>query len=267
MAINRTLITAAEVKTLGRVNRHVPECDINDIRQVEMVMSRECLGEDFYEYLVGKLNDYSTKPAWVSGTTTEGSVRRYEGVYYIAKKDTTAEPSLKSDWEAAPKFSEACLNDLWCAVLGRYIALLVAQNTLPFSSTALTAQGMVKRKGEGFDAASEKAVLRLQEAMATNVETAYQNLDHFLKKRKAVQDSSNGTCYGLYKGSRDSDSECGCTVSTDTKDITPYGAVFNGDGSITLFGENHCCKETTNHCGCANCKEQHASQANRYVIA
>lgn len=254
MAVKATLITPEEVKELAKIDQHVQPCDINDIRQVEKVMARDCLGKDFYNAIVDDLNDYSTAAKWTNTTTAAGQIRLYGGNYYRSLTSTSAEPTLKSDWEVAPKFKTDCYNDLWCEVLGRYVALLVVQNSLPPISTPITASGTVKKRGEGFDAASEQSVLRLQSWLASQVSTAFENLHEYLT-------DSDSTCYSLYKGKVDG--ECGCSSSTGP-DLT--NAEFHENGSVNFYTDGYCCTNKKS-CSCPACVEKNKTKTNRYVIA
>ena len=254
MAVAPTLITPTEVKELARIDRHVQPCDINDIRQVETTMARECLGKEFYADLVNDLNDYSSVAAWTNGVTyLVGQSVVYKGVYYTAIATTTAEPSLKSDWDLAEKFQSQCYNDLWCETLGRYLALLVVENSIPPISTPLTASGTVKKKGEGFDAANEASVLRLQNWVSSQVIAAFNNLHDYLTE------DTNG-CYGLYDGNQDTD--CECKKQKYTYETAHWAT--NG-GLYWQYDQNYCCDSIS--CDCPACLQKHKSKSNRYVIS
>lgn len=247
------MILPQEVKELAKINKHVPTCDLQDIKQVEKVAARNCLGKSFYAALLADLKDYSEIPAWTGASVTADTVRLYKGIYYKAKTTTTAEPTVKTDWEEAPKFETDCYNDLWCeGGLGRYLALLVVQNSIPIMATAVTAQGVSKRDGEGHRAAEEAEVLRLQNWIASNVASALDNLDEYLK------DNSANACFSTYKGNTQS-SSCtgGCLPECTT--------VFNEDGSITTFEPELYNSET--NCNCPACTENAKMATNRYVIA
>lgn len=233
-----TLITPEEVKLLSRIDRHVSPCDINDIKQVERAVKRNCLG-DIYDALVADLNDYSAVPLWDGTSVPIDTVRLYKGIYYVSLSMTTSEPSNKSFWAKAPKFNTAANELLWCEVLGRYIALLVLQNTQPILSTPIKAQGTVKLKGEGFDAATEDENLRLQTWIASQVATAYDNLDEYLTEN-----------FPSYAGDT-------CTANCCTE---PQGTFIGG-----IYFPPECVEEKS--CNCKKCREAAISKANRYVIA
>lgn len=262
MAVRQTLITPEEVKELARIDRHVQPCDLNDIRQVEATAATECLGEDFYNALVDDLINYSGVAKWTNTTTLTDGVREYKGVYYIALRDTSAEPSLKSDWEKAPKFGTDCFNDLWCERLGRYLALLVVQSSLPPISTPITASGTVKKKGEGFSAAEERSVLRLQEWLGSQVLGAFQNLHNYLTNNAGAVNDDGDKCFSLYKGLSTTCNN-GCAMSGEV-DLT--NAEFLPNGGLLLWeGARACCGNNT--CDCPECTQKHKTQTNRYVIA
>lgn len=256
----KTLILPEEVKELAKIDRHIQPCDLNDIQQVEATMADTCLGEEFYNALLSNLNDYSDKPQWTNTETKEGEVKLYKGFYYIALKDTTAEPSLKSDWAKAPKFETDCYNDLWCKRLGRYIALLVAQSSLPIISTSMSASGTVKKKGEGFEAAEETSVLRLQSWLSSQVLAAYRNLHSYLTRNADANDGNGNKCFGLYKGN------IAGSCQRAAKGSSPMDAHFTAGGGIYFEdGSLKCCE--TKNCSCPKCTEMHRTQTNRYVIA
>lgn len=245
----QTLILPAEVRELAKINKHVPTCDLQDIKQVEKVAARTCLGKSFYAALLADLQDYSTIPAWTGASVTADTVRLYQGIYYKAKTTTTNEPTVKTDWEAAPKFTTDAYNDLWCeGGLGRYLALLVVQNSLPIMATPITAQGAVKRDGDSHRSAEETEVLRLQTWIASNIATAFDNLDEYL--------TDNSTTFTLYTGNITG--SC-CTASCSQDCYTE----FNEDGSITTYEP----ETINNSCSCPTCAANAKAATNRYVIA
>jgi len=243
MAVSQTLITPEEVKQLAK-ERWLSPCDMNDIRQVEKSFARNCLGKTLYDALLDDLEDYSTRPTW-SANALANEVFQYKGFYYKALVNTTNEPSVKADWVAAPKFGTTANNDLWCEVLGRHLALLVIQSTLPSVSTPVTGQGTVKRKGGGFDPATEDEILRRQHSIAANLVSSYENLDEYLV--------ANGfTAYSGY-----TTTTC-CNVST-----SPDYQLFFSGGLIGVESVQN----SSSDCGCRKCTARLKTLTNRYVIA
>jgi hypothetical protein len=249
MAQAKTLLTETEVVRLARIDRHFPGCDLNDIRQVEMTAARQCLGKEFYRALVADLQDYSTAATWTGASVTINTVVLYKGFYYKALTTTTREPSVKTDWAEADKFTTAANNDLWCEALGRYLALLVVQNTVPIVSTPVTGQGTIKKEGEGFKAAEEASVLRLQTWISAQVGTAFDNLDDYLNE--------NG--FSAYKGyATDTEQESYCSEGSTTERCFEYYP----DGTFCCFDT-----ENDNSCSCPKCRQRAINKTNRYVIA
>ena len=220
--------------------QYLAPCDVNDIRQVETTFARECLGEELYKSLVDGLADYSAATEWSGGTVAANTVKLYKGVYYKAKVNTTNEPTLKSDWELAQKFTAQANNDLWCNVLGRHLALLVLQSTLAPVSTPTTGMGNVKRKGTGFDAATESESLRKYHWVSAQLLGSWDNLEAYLK--------ANGFNYLT------------CTASTDCCTVDGYYLNFN-NGQISVSSEER------TECTCGKCRQKAITGTNRYVVA
>lgn len=155
--------------------------------------------------MLADLVDYSDKSEYDSSASyNEGDVVLYQGYYYKAKKATSALPSLNTDWEEAPKFSKSTYNDLWNKFLGRYLALLVVDSTIPPRSTQVTAAGTVKINGEEFEAAKEDSVLRLQNWVSAQIRIVKSNMHHYLV-------DSGLSVFSNYKGLPDE----GCTDDSD----------------------------------------------------
>lgn len=267
MAAASTILTETEVKQLAGMDRHVPACSINDIRQVELKAARDCLGKDFYRAMVADLRDWSEKDEYDGITTySAGEVVLYQGVYYEALVTTTAEPSLATDWKEADKFATECYNTLFCTVLGRYLALLVAQNSVMPISSPVTAQGIVKLEGEGFKAADKTEVARLQHWYASQVATAFENLDDYLTE------NSTNACFSSYLGNTNTactavsqlNSLCGCT-----QDTPPDAIVFSSNGTYNFDGYwyNWYGRRYTDSCSCKSCTAKARHHTGRYIIA
>lgn len=216
------MLTPREVISWSRIDASFPTCDINDIDEAVRYEFETCLGPAFYKELVDHLNDYSDGEDWHGGDYSAGDVVIYKGVYWIANVDTNTEPTCSNDWQLAEKFDKECLNNLWCeGSLARYLALVVVKDTIPHAATKVTAGGIVKLFGEGFQQAGQSDVKLLQAAYNTKIQKSFELLDLWIKRN-----NSEG-CFDKYKGldngccdqcgCQEEECQCGCITAKKTK--------------------------------------------------
>lgn len=185
------LLLPREVILYSKIDDHFPPCDLDDIREIESYQFTTCLGGDFYDALVADLTDVSGATAYDSGTSyNQGDMVIYDGLYYTADQNSPAEPPTQ--WTLVDKFQTTCNNDLWCNGLARYLSLVVVRETIPLIATQIGSKGIVKKKGEDFEPASEKAISRLQSSIESKINRSWILLDKYMR------DNNDDDCYDLY---------------------------------------------------------------------
>lgn len=188
----RSLLSNRELIRYSGLGPTFPECEVRQIRLVELAEFRNCLGIAMYNYLLAHVVDYSSTAQWASGTTyATNDLVVYKGDVYKAKQASTGvEPPTYTHWGLAPKFDEACTEALWCDFLAEFLAYAVLNQRLPWISNQIKAEGVVVMRGNSFDPASDKGVRDLQAAVLGAKELAFDNLDWYLRD----QFENNTTC-------------------------------------------------------------------------
>lgn len=212
------LITPSEVKRYSRISAEFPSCGLDDISEIEWHEFYDCLGIDFYKYLEDHKTDLSGSTKWEYKGYESGDIVMYKGIYYTALDDVTQaeEPTLNSKWAATEKFTKKCLNDLWCNVLARYLAVSVVRFSAIEANTPMTASGIVERFGDNFKSASDKRVSMFLRDYDRKRETAWERLKHYMKS------NNKDGCFDLSKVIGASccnkcgcvECECGCDKKT-----------------------------------------------------
>lgn len=140
------------MRILAKLTNSFPLGDLEEILFIERDIFVRSYGLDKYEQLKSKLNDYNGSPVW-DGSSVEGTVYFYEGMYWKAKTDSNAIPGGNdSDWELPEKFDGECFNELWNGSLGFLLAYNVARDSVVPSSLKMSASGVVVRDGRDFQA-------------------------------------------------------------------------------------------------------------------
>lgn len=172
-----------------------PRCDITDIYAVERKEFKHCFGKAFYNELLLNLATYDCIE-WVEGSTvTAGETRSYKGIFYTANVDTTNRPTHHTDWSRSPKFKTECLENLWCiGSLGKYLAWCVLRGFLPFTRFRFNALGIVKMKGDDFDAISGSEANTMYDAIDNKIVCGLEVLIDYMR------DNNESGCFDLYKG-------------------------------------------------------------------
>lgn len=137
------------------------------IPQYEQALTRECLGEDLYNFMVSKLNTYpETVTEWdnaVLYSVGDMVVRNYVTYESTSNNNDTDPLILGSDWELFVKFSHAGANELWNSYLKSIIAMRVYNASLPLTTYRSGAGGMVINVGDnsGFRSANKAEMLTM----------------------------------------------------------------------------------------------------------
>lgn len=178
----KTLLSKSDAKKFSELGDNYPSCDLTDIYQVELEQFRGCLGIEFRAVLMIALKDYSAVLQWTAGSYVVGNVVKNKGAYWIVKANTATEPITENDfWGLAPKFDtdNPCgekYDELYCNFLGRFLALKVATLTAARNAADITAQGMVRKVGEGFVPADSKSQSTFFESLKIQAQQVYENM-------------------------------------------------------------------------------------------
>ena len=209
---HNTLLQPHDIKEHIGIMRSMGDCELRHIRKVELQEFRECLGKAFYDYLKEHLTDTSKCTLYCEYNDDgspkiyqEGDIVVYEGILYIACKETSALPVVEDEWKLVQKFTKDCLNELWCDYLCEYLAWAVFKNRAPYLGIKIGPDGYVKSTGSGFRAADYKETEFLNRTIDRDVCIAWDNLeDHLLNE-------NDKGCYNLFKGNaKGSCGTCGC---------------------------------------------------------
>lgn len=131
------------------------------IFQTELAFFRECgngLGNEYYDALKADLTPIINALAWQKNVLYgAGDLVLYNGVYYRCTTNTTApqyqDPTNKGYFELLPKFVTDANNVLYDNFIKTALSYLVMNNAVPMIATTITADGAVRHKGNGYDAA------------------------------------------------------------------------------------------------------------------
>jgi len=203
-----------------RYGKDLQSCNIDEILMVERREFRECLGIDFYKYLKAHLVDYSDAKAWnPNDTYNEGDIVKLKNCFWIAcyQKDEDGfiifdnptplgEPGMSDYWKEGQKFTESCLNDLWCeGFLWKYIDLMVQIQVGSKHSMPLTARGWRKGFDKDSESLSPKDIAIRIKMLKDEAAEILTQLDEWVVENQACG------CYDLYKNlDKMACKKCGC---------------------------------------------------------
>lgn len=218
--MKQTLLHSSEIGGLTGF-QDVPPCDLANIRLIERKAFMDCLGIDFYNYLLSQLANYDPCIHYNANDSYDsGHVVYYEGTFYEATLTNSNLPTDSRFWKLAPKFSNECLNDLWCNYLGVYLAWLVIENRLPYLLVRVAAMGAVKGSSQYSEAAERADVNMLHGAVERDCKTALDCLHNELMSDKE--------CYALYKEkNKAACGECGHVKQEYRKEYSFLGTNIN----------------------------------------
>lgn len=119
---------------------------------VEEEFTRDCLGDDLFDYLVGKLTDVSTAMEWepCNAYALDTLVFIGEAFYKSTASDNDTDPRENgTPWTSVNKFTDACCNTLWTKYLRRILAYKVYYYALPFATNQSGAGGLTIQETDG----------------------------------------------------------------------------------------------------------------------
>lgn len=224
--MNNPILTPQEIKKFLNLDNDFPSCDVRDIRQVVDKEVRDCIGNSFWQVLEDDLADYSDAENYIPGDEyTEGTVVAYNGTYWIAKRDTSAEIGSKptDDWGLAPKFSTECYETFWCWYLGEYLSWGVLKRRMPLIIFKFKATGVVKLAGVDFEAISSKDMTIIMGWIDSKISETMDNLDYYARNNNSTHcfDKYKGIGIGICSNCGCSEGQCNC-VSIKAEDNEEY---------------------------------------------
>ena len=196
MKLQQKLLTKPEVRYWADQN-NLSVCNLEDIEAIVRCEFKDCLGKAFLKYLNENLTDFEKAVEYDPDTNyIVGDIVIYDCVYYeVIKEVIGIDPENSDCYCLADKFTEECLNDLWCkGSLARYLSYLVVRESIVPATGQLTNQGAVRRKGEGFEPLSDRAMERLIAHWSKKAQREFEMIHDYMKDNKECG------CYDLYKG-------------------------------------------------------------------
>lgn len=185
------LLTRSELIKFAALPADFPTCEVSRIRIVEKTIFRECIGNELYDRLKADEAIY-TSEEYESKTYEQGETAAYDGIIRIAKVQTNQVAS-GTDWEDAPKFLTACLNDLWCDALGEFISYAVLEINAPLLLSQIKHGTIIKVIGQNFEAGSRHDLNNVVKSLKQFKDLAFQNLIAY------VEDNNKNGCYDGFK--------------------------------------------------------------------
>lgn len=150
MAI-KEISSAYEVK-VSVSEEELGTCNLKNLALHQRTYLVDQYGDEFYKYIISKIEDYKDAPKWSPGSYEKDTVVVYDNTAYKAKQTTTQEPTVNpedSHWDLAPKFSESCLEKLWC---DNYLRIAIGYASLipnlPNIRTQITKKGFISMRDE-----------------------------------------------------------------------------------------------------------------------
>lgn len=148
MAISKTLITSAEVKTYSPEGSSFPLSAIEPhIRRVEVNFARQWLGWDFYQLLVADAYDLGSIADYVQGTSYDtGDMVQCYGIVYTSLSDSNMAAITDTDnWQKLEsKMKTSAYAELYEYFLRDYLAYIISADALEYANP-VTGQGVVEQ--------------------------------------------------------------------------------------------------------------------------
>lgn len=168
-------------------------CEI--IPQIEEAYGRECLGQEFWTFVISKKNQLPVGLAeWQAGITytTGNKVIRYGCIFTSTATGNTSDPVYDATkWAIYPRFTDTGLENLWVKYLRRIFAIKVYLSSLPFTTYVSSSGGLTVNSGDhsGFRTANKGEINDVKNALLKEIQTTEENMFQFLK--------TNGTFTGF----------------------------------------------------------------------
>ena len=156
--MSKYIITPWESVKYGPFERNYPTAYIcPHIVRTERLLFNKCfLGLPFYDELILDLTNITGIKEFIFGTSYPlGEKICYEGCILVSLKDNNIihpnnDQELDPSWGYCDKFKTTCNNELWC-LMKHWLAFELAFESIEYSTYSATANGLVKKFGEGFE--------------------------------------------------------------------------------------------------------------------
>lgn len=184
-----SLITPFEVLKYSTAGFDYPTrqfCEL--IPQIEQEFARDCLGQDFYDYLVSKLTPVPTGVLEYDKTLTYAigdKVIRNGCMFVSLTAGNTTDPlSETGDWEAFARFTDAASNQFWKDYLRRLLALKVFMSSLLPTTWRAGNTGVVIAAGDsaGMRAGNKGEMADLKAGLLSEIERVTGNMLYWISK-------------------------------------------------------------------------------------
>lgn len=157
------------------------------IPQIEQELTRECLGDELWDFLQTKLTTYPTVFTEWDGCKIYGvdDVAIRNETTYISLEDYNQEDPLSSEaWEKFERFTHAGSNELWEGYLRLILCMKVYTASLPHATFRTGAGGMVVNQGDptGFRSANKTEMLSVVTQNEGIVRMTTENMVAWLNK-------------------------------------------------------------------------------------
>lgn len=202
-------MTAADVVQFSSLKLDFSLCTLREMYRIEYSEATACIGYDFWQSMVTALADHSTATIYEAGTTYPvNTVVKFQGKYRQATKETSALPSVATDWTDAPRFTGDCADaydDFFCTFYAPYMAHVVISRKASYIVTQLSDRG-VEYGGKSYSATDEKLIQSLYRAIHRDKAEAWANLLHFM----SLDTTKDNECFNDWPGYNEDECSCGC---------------------------------------------------------
>jgi len=211
-----TICKPSDVIQFAPVKLDFNPCTFRELYNIEIEQARKCFG-GLYDDMLAALADYSAAPAYVAGTSyNAGNIVSFtansQRLYYEALVNTSAIPTLATDWKEAPRFTGGCaesFDDLFCMYYGPYMAHTVLAMRMPYIYTRISDAGIVRYQDNNNTEADDKAYSRLQNAVFRDRDSIFKNFEAYM----ALDAQKENLCFENYKGYVATSCGCGGTCN------------------------------------------------------
>ena len=213
--MRRGLLTPQDVVRFTPLKLPFSPLHFRELYAMEEADSLEFLGE-LWRAMVEAQVDYSTAQPYVYRPEgyAAGAVVAWDGGYREALTLTTQDPSHRTDWADAPKFTGPCAGayaELYCTYVGPYLAFVVLSERYPYIVTQV-GEGGVTYEGRSINAQDQGRIDSQQRALYRDRARAKALLINNLKHPPATAAGSAAPCLIGWRRADDDKPyhRCGC---------------------------------------------------------
>ena len=227
----RGLLTPQDVVQFTPLKLPFSPLHFRELYAMEESDSLEFLGE-LWRAMVEAQADYSTAQPYVYRPEgyAAGAVVAWDGGYREALTLTTQDPSHRTDWRDAPKFTGPCAgaySELYCTYVGPYLAFVVLSERYPYIVTQV-GEGGVTYEGRSINAQDQGRIDSQQRALYRDRAKAKALLINHLEHPPALTTGA-APCLAGYRRTGDKvpyrRCGCGCADGGTQPCTEPYAHV------------------------------------------